>query len=327
MRRFSWYFQRFLLYFATLLFAMWFFGPYEDVEFTTEFDETRLADGVDAYLAKVEAGFDDIRDQSEKHVIWAGAAEVKTPVSVVYFHGFSASAHEIRPVPDDLAKALGANLVYTRFQGHGRDGDAMGDATVKGWMADAVEALAVGRAVGEQVILVTTSTGGTLAALALHAPELQGNVAGVVFVSPNFGVNNPAAALLTMPGVRVWGPVVAGATQSFEPLNAAQGAHWTTSYPTIAAVPMAAAVKEAVGLDYAQVRIPALFYYADVDEVVSAAKTDKIMEGWGGAVTRVTPALTDADDPMSHVIAGDIMSPAQTEFATQTMLDWAQGLK
>ena len=126
MRRFSWYFQRFLLYFATLLFAMWFFGPYEDVEFTTEFDETRLADGVDAYLAKVEAGFDDIRDQSEKHVIWAGAAEVKTPVSVVYFHGFSASAHEIRPVPDDLAKALGANLVYTRFQGHGRDGDAMG---------------------------------------------------------------------------------------------------------------------------------------------------------------------------------------------------------
>ena len=105
-------------------------------------------------------------------MICAGAAETKAPLSIVYLHGFSASSEEIRPVPDDVAAALGANLVHTRFKGHGRDGDAMAEGSVPTWMADAVEALAVARRVGKKVMIMSTSTGGTLAALALHRPEL-----------------------------------------------------------------------------------------------------------------------------------------------------------
>jgi hypothetical protein len=128
--------------------AMWLFGPYEDVSFDAAYDESQLDGGVDAYLEAREAQVLNIRDNSEKRVIWAGAVEVKTPVAVVYMHGFSASSQEIRPVPDDVAAALGANLIYTRFQGHGRDNDAMSESTVKGWMADTVEALAIARRVG-----------------------------------------------------------------------------------------------------------------------------------------------------------------------------------
>ena len=144
-------------------------------------------------------------------------------------------------MPDNVAAALGANLVYTRFQGHGRDGDAMAEATASNWMNDAVEALAVARAVGDKVIILTTSTGGTIAALALHEPALQNDVAGVVFVSPNFGINNPAAGVLTLPAARYWVPLVAGETRKFDPLNDGQAAHWTTTYPTVATLPMAAA--------------------------------------------------------------------------------------
>lgn len=308
-------------------FAMWVFGPYEPVEFSSEFDETQLENGVDAYLSAQEARFGDIKPGSEKRVIWAGATDVETPYSIAYFHGFSANSQEIRPVPDDVATALNANLVYTRFQGHGRDSAAMGEATVAGWMGDAVEALAVARAVGEKVIIISTSTGGTIAALGLLEPALQTDVAGVVFVSPNFGVNNSAAALLTMPAVRVWGPIVAGRTRSFEPLNAGQAAEWTTTYPTVAAVPMAAAVQAAVGQDYSEVRKPALFFYAAEDQVVIAAETDEIAANWGGPVTIERPTLGDEVDPMAHVIAGDIMSPAQTAFATKTIVNWAKGLK
>ncbi|SPH21949.1 Thermostable monoacylglycerol lipase [Ascidiaceihabitans donghaensis] len=321
------FFIRFVLTLVALGFAMWVFGPYEPVDYATDFDETQLEDGVDAYLATQEARFDDIRPDSEKRVVWAGSQRAKTDYVLVYLHGFSASSQEIRPVPDAVATNLGANLVYTRFQGHGRTADAMGEGTVNGWMRDTVEALAIARKIGDKIIVLTTSTGGTLAALAMTHPELQQQVAGVAFVAPNFGVNNPAAALLTMPGVRVWGPVVAGKTRSFTPLNDGQGREWTTTYPTVAAVPMAAAVQEAVGRDYKDVAIPALFFYAAEDQVVIASETDKIVENWGGPVTVERPVLGAGVDPMGHVIAGDIMSPAMTAAATTTLLNWIGGLQ
>jgi alpha-beta hydrolase superfamily lysophospholipase len=302
--------------------AMWLFGPYEDVSFDAAYDESQLDGGVDAYLEAREAQVLNIRDNSEKRVIWAGAVEVKTPVAVVYMHGFSASSQEIRPVPDDVAAALGANLIYTRFQGHGRDNDAMGESTVKGWMADTVEALAIARRVGEKVLILSTSTGGTLTALALHEPELQKDVVGVVFVSPNFGVNNGAAAMLTLPAARYWLPLLVGKTRSFEPRNAAQAREWSTTYPSTAVFPMAAAVKAAVAKDYSSVKIPALFHYSKDDKVVRADQTLRISAQWGGPVTTVRPQLGAGDDPSKHVIAGDIISPSQTARSVAAILKW-----
>ena len=63
---------------------------------------------------------------------------------------------------DIVAGAVDANLFYTRLQGHGRSGKAMGEATVEGWINDLAEAEAIGRRIGERMVLVGTSTGGTL---------------------------------------------------------------------------------------------------------------------------------------------------------------------
>lgn len=38
------------------------------------------------------------------------------------------------------------------------------------------------------------------------------------------------------------------------------------------------------------------------------------------------PDLGPEDDPDAHVIAGDIMSPGQTESAAERMLEWIRGL-
>ena len=78
-----------------------------------------------------------------KRIVWAGAAGQKTPLAVIYVHGFSASAEEIRPVPDEVAKALGANLFYTRLAGHGRSGDAMAEPLAGDWIEDMAEAMAI----------------------------------------------------------------------------------------------------------------------------------------------------------------------------------------
>ena len=317
---------RAVLAFVLLAIAGFVLAPIEEIAAPAPFESRKFGKGVGVYLESVESAYSDIRPDSQKRVIWAGQAETRTPISVVYLHGFSASSQEIRPVPDRMAEALGANLVYTRFRGHGRTPDAMGEATVRDWMNDAAEALAVARAVGGRVIVLATSTGATIAAAALHDPALREGVAGVIMVSPNFGINNPMAPLLTLPGARHWLPLLAGKRRKFEPRSRLQAAEWTTEYPSAAVFPMAEIVAHARGLDYGDVTVPALFYYSDDDKVVRPDLTAGIEQGWGGPVTRMRPALAPGDDAYAHVIAGDIISPGNTEGAIALMLGWINGI-
>jgi esterase/lipase len=91
----------------------------------------------------------------------------------------------VRPLPDMLADALGANLYFARLTGHGQDGIAMGRARLPDWEADVAEALQIGAALGDEVIVMGCSTGCTLLTTALA----QGARAkGIVHVSPNYGL-------------------------------------------------------------------------------------------------------------------------------------------
>lgn len=302
------------------------FAPKSQETITNRFDPATLGDDLDAYLAAEEAKFSDITPTTEKQILWAGAKGAKTPLSVVYLHGFSATKYEIRPVPDQVAAALGANLFYTRLAGHGRGSAAMAEPTASDWMTDLAEALAIGRRLGDRVLVMSTSTGGTLAAIAATDPALAQGVAGIVFVSPNFGINKIASTLLQMPLVQYWGPVVAGAERSFEPTNPAHDRFWTNTYPTVAALPMVALVQYALARDYTRAVVPALFIYSDDDQVVQPAVTAEIAAKWGAAHETYHPTLTEQDDPYHHVIAGDILSPNQTAPTVARILDWAKGL-
>jgi esterase/lipase len=88
---------------------------------------------------------------------------MRSAVALIYLHGFSSSRQESRPLMTQVASALGANLFYARLNGHGRTGEALAAASVADWQHDALEALAIGRQLGEQVVVVGASNGGTLA--------------------------------------------------------------------------------------------------------------------------------------------------------------------
>lgn len=317
---------RLFLFLVAALVAFWFLAPREPVDRHIAFDADALGADLDTYLAAREARFDDITPGVEKRIVWAGEKGAKTPLSIVYLHGFSATSQEVRPLPDLVAEALGANLHYTRLSGHGRSGAALAAATAGEWIEDMAEALAIGRRLGDRVLILSTSTGGTLAALGVLDPELSRNVAGVVFLSPNFRVANPAAKILTWPGVRWWGPLVAGAERSFTPENEAHGKYWTTRYPTQAVVPMAALVAEAWGEDYSGVDIPALFLFSDADQVVSGEATNAIAARWGGRVELAPLEPGAGDDPSAHVLAGDILSPGLTGPVAERIIAFASGL-
>lgn len=300
-------------------------GPREPVNTDISFEPSTIGEDVDSYLAQAEARFDDIRDGLNKQIVWAYPnSRAKTPLSLVYVHGFSASAGEIRPVMDMVASAIGANLFYTRLTGHGRTGDAMAEATVKSWVNDLAEAEAVGRQIGDRVILVGTSTGGTLVTWAATHDDMSKDIAGIVNISPNFGVQAAGSQLLTIPWARQLVQLIAGKTYQFETKNDLHAQYWTHEYPTTALLPMAELVKLTNAAPIEEIKIPALFLFSDKDTVVKAEETRKVIARWGADSEIVE--VEDSDDENHHVIAGEALSPSTTQSTADTIIDWINRL-
>lgn len=196
----------------------------------------------------------------------------------------------------------------------------MAAATAGDWIDDTAEALAIGRAIGERVVVIATSTGATLAAWAASRPELSEDLAALVLIAPNFRVQGTGSELLSGP----WGGQLArlllGAERGFQPRNDLQAHLWTSSYPTEAILPMAAMVALANRTPLEQVDAPALFVFSDEDRVVDARATRAVIARWGGATE--TAVVTEADDPNRHVIAGDAFSPSTTRALSDRVVTW-----
>ena len=300
-------------------------GPRVPVETTIRFDPSVVGDDPQAYVAKVEAAVPGIRDGLEKEIVWANPmVHAKTPLSIVYIHGFSASKGEVRPLPDDVAALLDANLFYTRLTGHGQDGAAMTQGSVNAWINDYEEALAIGRAIGDKVIVISTSTGGSLAAWAATQPAASNGVAAIAFISPNFGVKASGAEILTMPWGKQIAELVIGKERSFVARNALHEKFWTIKYPVAATLPMQALTELAYRAPVEKADIPALFIFSDSDKVVRPDRTREIAGRWG-APHELVP-VDDTGDPDNHVIAGDVLSPSTTAFLAQRIAVWVEAV-
>lgn len=284
------------------------------------------AETLEDVLAERESQFDDIRPGVEARVIWADAPGERTDIVLLYLHGFSASSEEIRPVPDIVADNLGANLIFWRLPGHGRSGAAMAEPLPQDWIDSTAEAIAAAHAIGDRVIVMGTSTGGTLAARAAAIPELAEVIDGIVFVSPNFRLASWQETLLTLPLSRHWIPLVAGEEREFEPRSEDHAAYWTSRYPTIAAVRLAWLMRDVRGLDFSGITVPALFVFSDADQVVDAAETRRVAQMWGAPATLSPRDVGPGDDSQSHVIAGDILSPGMTQSTAKEVTDWINAL-
>ncbi|TPP12087.1 alpha/beta fold hydrolase [Rhizobium glycinendophyticum] len=284
---------------------------------------------ISSFLAGEEAKAGQIRRDLGKQIVWTDPLHPsRTALSLVYVHGFSASPAELRPLPDIVAKSLGANLFFTRLAGHGlEDPDALGRATIGDWTADVEEALDVGRLLGDRVVVIATSTGASLATWALARPGLADRIAGTVLLSPNYGVQASGSFLLTGPFAAPIAHLVIGARRGFQPVNALNAHNWTTDYPVEALIPMAEAVRLSVFTPVEEITVPALFVSSAKDLVVRSDRTAAIASRWGGPHQSFDPGITG--DVNNHVIAGDTYSPQTTESVALAILDWlaAQGIR
>jgi esterase/lipase len=144
-----------------------------------------------------------LKPDNEARIVWSDSTRKKTEWAVVYLHGFSASQEEGDPVHLEFAKRFGANLYLARLAEHGIDTtEALLNFTADKFWESVKQAYAIGKQIGNRVILMATSTGGTAALkLAAEYPE----IAGLILLSPNIAINDPNAWLLN----NHWGLAIA----------------------------------------------------------------------------------------------------------------------
>ena len=279
---------------------------------------------LDEWVKTSEAAFPDIKPGNAKGIVWNSGAKERTPWAVVYIHGFSASRLETAPVGDLVAKALGANAFHTRLAGHGRPGAAMGEATVQDWMADALEAVRIGQTLGERVLVISCSTGSTLATWLAMTPE-GSKIAAHVFVSPNFGPKDKRSELINGP----WGKQIAyailGDQREWKPDSAAEANAWTSNYPTKALFPMMSMVKHVRDSDLSTFLTPVLVLYSENDQTVDPVETQS-------AFTRIASPLKSMNlvdyskSKGQHVLAGDIKDPDAVAPMVASIVKWTSAL-
>ena len=293
------------------LFVIYFLGPQPPKPILNDVLPTIVSiNALDAHIAAMEASH-KIKPNNQAKIIWADSSKTQTEYAIVYLHGFSASQMEGDPVHQNIAKQFHCNLYLARLAEHGIDTteDLMNLTAEKYWES-AKMAYAIGKQIGKKVILMGTSTGGTLALqLAATYPE----IAGLILYSPNIEVFNPSAPLLDNPwGLQIGRAVLKSNYVDIKYKDSAYPKYWNSHYRIEAVVNLQnlleATMTEATFKKIHQPTL-ALYYYKDEahqDNVVKVSAIQKMMQ------QIATPSDLKMEMAMpntgNHVIASPIVS-------------------
>jgi esterase/lipase len=252
-----------------------------------------------------------IKPNNEAKIIWADSTHQPTEYAIVYLHGFSASQMEGAPVHENIAKQFHCNLYLARLAEHGIDTtENLINLTAENYWESAKQAYAIGKKLGKKVIIMSTSTGGTLSLqLAAAYPE----IAGLVMYSPNIKINNPAAFMLNNPwGLQIARWVKGGNYANIQFKNNEYPKYWNTHYRLESTVELQNLIEATMTKEqFAKVHQPSLvlYYYKDEanqDNVVKVSAIKEMLSELGTPDSlKKGVAIPNAG---SHVIASPIVS-------------------
>jgi esterase/lipase len=227
-----------------------------------------------------------LKPDNEARIIWLNdSLKEKTAYAVVYLHGFSASQEEGDPIHHEFARKFGCNLYLSRLAEHGIDTiEALVNLTADKLWNSAKEAYQVGKQLGKKVILIGTSTGGTLALkLAAEYPD----IAGLILLSPNIAINDGAAWMLNDHWGLQMAHLVKGKYNTSDDTAAADKQYWNTSYRMEAAVQLEELLETSMKASlFEKVKQPVLllYYYKDdnnQDPVVKVSSMKRMFKQLG----------------------------------------------
>jgi esterase/lipase len=230
-------------------------------------------------ISKKEAAIQTIKPDNETQIIWYDSIPEKTEYVFVYLHGWSASQEEGAPLHEELGKRYGANVYLPRLAGHGlQEDEAMLNLTATEYYNSAKEAFSVAKQLGNKVILMGTSTGGTLA---LYLASQYDEIAGLLLYSPNIELFDATAKLLSGPwGVELAKTITGNDYHEFE-ADAIKKKYWTTKYRLEALAHLQVFIDETMLPEvFAKVTQPTFlgYYYKNEEEQDNTVSVPAMLE-------------------------------------------------
>lgn len=296
-----------------ILWVVYLFGPHPQMPVYSSVLPTVPSNAatLEKYIDSNEAQH-KIKSNNEAKIVWFDSAKTKTEYSIVYLHGFSASREEGAPIHTNIAKEFGCNLYLSRLAEHGIDTtEPMVNLTADKLWESAKQALQIGKQLGNKVILMSTSTGGTLS-LKLAA-EYPNDVYALILMSPNIAISDSRSFLLN----NHWGLQIARiATGSryvtANDTTALYKKYWYQHYPLESTTQLQELLETTMTKQtFEKVKQPVLllYYYKDdkhQDSVVSVpAMLDMYKELGTPANIKIKQAMPNVGD---HVMASYIKS-------------------
>jgi len=227
-----------------------------------------------------------IKPDNEARIVWLDSnKKEKTAYCIVYIHGFSATWKEADPVHFDLAKKYGCNLYLPRLFAHGlQTPEPLLELEANQYIESAKQAISEAKVLGEKVILMSTSTGGSLSLiLASENPE----IAALILYSPNIQLFDKKAFVLTQPwGLQLARRVVKSNYYSFEG-NEEVKKYWNTTYRIEALITLKNMLDHTMKTElFQKVKQPVLlcYYYKneeEQDKIVSVPAMLKMFDELG----------------------------------------------
>jgi alpha-beta hydrolase superfamily lysophospholipase len=262
---------------------------------------------------------DELIPGTEKRLTWF-ADEQATEWSVVALHGFSASRQETAPLAETVATSLGANLFETRFRGHGLKAKALTGVFAEEWLDDVADALTAGRLIGNKVVVIAVSNGAALALSMLDHPTMQA-VDSLILLSPNFEPADSKAKWITRPGGPLLLRLISGERRSWVAHNDRQELYWTTSYPTETVVEVMRVVDRARKTIASATAPRVQLIYSPNDQVISIPALRSGYETIKSPQKMIVEVM-ETGSPSAHIIAGDIISPDNTNKVAAAITDF-----
>lgn len=279
---------------------------------------------IESFVEKKEAAY-AVKPDNESRIIWANdSLKERTDYCVLYLHGFSASWYEGHPAHERFAQHFGANLYIPRLHDHGLvTEDPLIDMTPDKLYASAKEAMMVARSLGRKMIIMSTSTGGTLGLkLAADFPEY---VDGLILYSPNIKVNNSSMFLLSKPwGLQIARKVMGGKYRITDDDFESKGCqYWNCKYRVEALVYLQQLLDATMTKEtFNRVTVPVFlgYYYKDEENQDQTVSVDAMLDMFNELSTlptqKVKKAFPEAGD---HVIACELTSGSVEEVIDETI--------
>ncbi len=253
----------------------------------------------------------ELRPNNAAKIIWANDSISSTDIAILYLHGFSASQMEGDPVHRNIARRFGANLYLARLHSHGYAANSLHNFSAEKLYESALEEMAIATKLGRKLIIMSTSTGGTLALkLASEFPE---KIMGLINLSPNVKVRNPAAVLLNDPwGTEIAKIVYGGDYRTVVQSEPDAGLYWDSIYPAEATVQLEELLETTMLEEvFEKITCPvlSLYYYQDEDHQDEVVDVNAIIEMHSMLGTAADyQKHKGLASPQNHVIASSIKS-------------------